>query len=167
MSYVETFTEIFTALNKYKVLGMIIGGTAVGFHGYIRKSTTHDGLVVDKPDLDIWYSPSVPNYFNLLNALEEMGFDVGKYRAEQSPRPDKSIFRFNLEACTLDFLPGVTTSTKFREAYLRREKVTRNGVEFSIISLDDLIAEKQMLGREKDLKDIEQLKAIKNKTRPL
>ena len=134
MSYVETFTEIFTALNKYKVLCIIIGGTAVGFHGYIRKSTTYDGLVVDKPDLDIWYSPSIP---------------------------------INLEACTLDFLPGVTTSTKFRKAYLRREKVTRNGVEFSIISLDDLIAEKQMLGREKDLKDIEQLKAIKNKTRPM
>jgi hypothetical protein len=53
MSYVETFTRIFTVLNKHKVLCMIIGGTAVGFHGYIRKSTTHDGLIIDKPDLDI------------------------------------------------------------------------------------------------------------------
>lgn len=137
---------------------MIIGGTAVGFHGYIRKSTTHDGLIIDKPDLDIWYSPSVQNYFRLLNALEELEFNVTRYRAEKSPRPDKSIFRFNLEACTLDLLPEIATSTKFLQAYTRSQKVTRDGIEFMIIGLEDLIAEKQASGREKDLNDIKHLR---------
>jgi predicted nucleotidyltransferase len=63
-----------------------------------------------------------------------------------------------LEACTLDLLPEIATSTKFLQAYTRSQKVTRDCIEFMIIGLEDLIAEKQASGREKDLNDIKHLR---------
>ena len=45
-------------LNQFKVDYLIVGGTAVAFHGYHRLSQDPSGEVTDKPDLDFWYNPS-------------------------------------------------------------------------------------------------------------
>ena len=55
---------------------MIVGGIAVALHGHFRQSIKLAGIATDKPDLDFWYNPTYENYFNLLNALEDLGQDV-------------------------------------------------------------------------------------------
>lgn len=72
------------ALTKFSVEYMIVGGTAVALHGHYRLSTNAAGKVVEKPDLDFWYNPTYENYFKLLDALEELGQDVAKFRHEQA-----------------------------------------------------------------------------------
>ena len=82
---------------------MIVGGTAVALHGYSRPSMNVTDEVAEKPDLDFWYNPTYENYFKLLNALEELGQDVTKFKQEQVPNPKKSFFRYEFEKFTLDF----------------------------------------------------------------
>jgi len=70
-------------LNKHAIEYMIVGGVAMAFHGYYRKSITLDGTQTDKPDIDIWYNPTYGNYFRLLDALEELGQDISKLKTNR------------------------------------------------------------------------------------
>lgn len=142
---------------------LIAGGTAVALHGYLRMSLLSSGLPADKYDLDFWYNPVYDNYFNLLNALQELGQDVSEFKEEIAPNPKKSYFRLEFEKFTLDFLPELSGLGKFRESFKQREKVNLDGTEISFINYADLIKNKELKARPKDLEDIEQLKMIKSK----
>lgn len=150
-------------LNKNGVQYLIVGGTAVAFHGYFRWSQNSTGAPTEKFDLDIWYNPTYDNYFNLLNALAELGQDVKEFFEEQSPNPLKSYFKFDLNKVTLDFLPKLKGATKFRQAYERKEITTIKGIDMQFIGFDELLQDKAANSRPKDLADIRQLKSIKKK----
>jgi hypothetical protein len=133
-------TRVCQILNKKNVEYLIIGGTAVAFHGYFRWSKNSDGKLADKFDLDIWYNPTYNNYFKLLSALAELEQDVSKFIKEKAPNPRKSYFRFDTNKFTLDLLPMLKDN-----------------------SIDELLQDKASNSRPKDLEDINQLKAIKKK----
>ena len=150
-------------LNKNAVQYLIVGGTAVAFHGYFRWSQNSTGAPAEKFDLDIWYNPTYENYFNLLNSLGELGQDVTEFLEEKSPNPLKSYFRFNLEKFTLDFLPKIKGLSRFRQSFEKKEIVSIKGVEMPIIGIDDLLQDKATNSRLKDLVDIKQLKSKKKR----
>lgn len=156
-------TRVCQILNKNEVQYLIVGGAAVAYHGYFRWSENSDGTQADKFDLDIWYSPTYDNYFKLLNALAELDQDVKEFFAEKSPNPQKSYFKFDLEKFTLDFLPKLKGSVKFKQAYENKEITTINGIDLLFIGFDELLKDKAANSRPKDLEDIKQLKSIKNK----
>jgi hypothetical protein len=114
-------TQVCQILNKNGVQYLIVGGTAVAFHGYFRWSQNLDGTPADKFDLDIWYNPNYDNYFKLLKALAELGQDVAEFFEEKSPNPQKSYFKFELKKVTLDFLPKLKGSGKFKPAYEKKK----------------------------------------------
>ena len=159
----ESILNVCRILNKHSVQYLIAGGTAVALHGYLRMSLHSSGIPADKYDLDFWYNSVYDNYFNLLNALEELGQDVSEFKEEIAPDPKKSYFRLEFEKFTLDFLPELSGLGKFSESFNEREKVNLGGTEISFISYDDLIKNKELNARPKDLKDIEQLKMIRSK----
>jgi len=150
-------------LNKNSVQYLIVGGTAVAFHGYFRWSQNSTGTPAEKFDLDIWYNPTYDNYFKLLTALAELGQDVKEFFEEQSPNPLKSYFKFDLNKFTLDFLPKLKGATKFKQAYERKEVTTIQGIDMLFIGFDELLLDKAANSRPKDLTDIKQLKSIKKK----
>ena len=150
-------------LNKSGVQYLIVGGTAVAFHGYFRWSQNSTGNLMEKFDLDIWYNPTYDNYFKLLNALSELGQDVKEFFEEQSPNPLKSYFKFDLNKFTLDFLPKLKGATKFKQAYEKKEVTTIKGIDMQFIGFDELLQDKAANSRPKDLADIKQLKSIKKK----
>ena len=157
----DAILNVCSILNKHSVQYLAVGGTAVTFHGHFRHSKNSAGQIINKPDLDFWYNPTYKNYFNLLNALEELGQDVKEFKDEQAPDPLKSFFRFELEKFTLDLLPVLKTKMKFDTAYMRREVTTLNQIKIPFISYEDLILDKQTNPRSKDLEDIEQLQLKK------
>jgi hypothetical protein len=65
--------KICEVFNKHDLKCMIVGGTAVALHGYFRHSMNISGEIADKPDIDFWFNPTYENYFNLLNALSDLG----------------------------------------------------------------------------------------------
>jgi predicted nucleotidyltransferase len=146
-----------SVLNKHAVQYLIVGGTAVALHGYFRRSMNAAGVVADKLDLDIWYNPTYGNYFNVLNALEELGQNVTKFKQEQTPNPKKSFFRYGFEKFTLDLLPELKAPLKFGTSFANRETTDLSEVSISFIGFDDLLAEKAANARPRDIDDIEQL----------
>ena len=122
----------------------------MAFHGYFRWSQNLSGNPSEKFDLDIWYNPTYTNYFNLLNALAELGQDVKEFLEEQSPDPLKSYFRFDLEKFTLDFLPKLKGVAKFRQSYEKKEIINLKGVNMPIIGFDELLQDKAANSRPKD-----------------
>ena len=142
---------------------MIVGGTAVALHGYYRPSLTLAGEIAEKPDLDFWYNPTLDNYFKLLDALQDLGQDVKGFKEEHAPSPKRSFFRYKFEKFTLDFLPELKASLRFRPCFNRKETVTLNDIEIPFISFEDLIADKKANARSKDITDIEQLNIHRRK----
>ena len=148
-------------LNKHAIEYIIVGGVAMALHGYYRKSIAPDGTQTDKPDIDIWYNPSYGNYFRLLDALEELGQDISKFKNEQAPNPKKSFFKYNFDEFTLDFLPELKAKLSFPASYKQRQLINLNNVDISYINLEDLISDKKANGRQKDLEDIAYLQGKK------
>ncbi len=58
-SLLDSVLSICKLLNKHGVEYLIVGGTAVGFYGYYRGSTSSDGSLLGKHDLDFWYNPTL------------------------------------------------------------------------------------------------------------
>lgn len=140
----------------------MVGGTAVALHGYYRVSRDPSGAVMEKHDLDFWYNPTYDNYFKLLDALEELATDVSEFREEVAPNPQKSFFRLERENFKMDFLPELLGLPRFRLSFENRVIAKIGDIEIPYISYDDLVKSKQALGREKDIDDIDHLKARKN-----
>lgn len=162
-SLTDHILDVCKILNKHTVQYLIVGGTAVAFHGYFRWSHNSSGELTDKFDLDIWYNPTYDNYFRLLNTLEELGQDITEFREEQSPSPLKSYFRFDLEKFTLDFLPELKGLSKFKSSFDKKEIVNLKGIDIPFIAFDDLLKDKATDSRPKDLSDINQLKSKRKK----
>jgi hypothetical protein len=154
-------TDLLRVCNVFKDCGvqyLIVGGTAVALHGYFRITTNVDGRPNEKHDLDKWYNPTYENYFNLLKALEKLGFDTTIFKEESSPNPKKSYFKFETNDFSFDFLPELLSLKKFNASFKKKETVELSGTAIWFVSYNDLINEKQASGRSKDIIDIEQLK---------
>lgn len=163
-SLIDNILMVCRTLNKSSVEYIIVGGTAVALHGYYRHSMNAAGEMAEKPDLDFWYNPTYENYGRLLNALEELGQDVTKFKNEQTPNPKKSFFRYEFEKFTLDFLPELKVTLRFRMAFNRKESVILNDTEIPFISYEDLVLDKKSNARAKDITDIEQLHSNRKKS---
>jgi hypothetical protein len=157
-----SIVRVCQVLNQYEVDYLVVGGSAVAYYGYFRHSITMAGMPADRPDVDIWYSPTYANYFKLLDALVALGQDVAKYRNEQTPNPRKSFFRYEFDLFTLDLLPAIKSAINFGPAFSRREVIELGGIAIPFIDFEDLIADKQATARPKDLDDIQHLRSAQN-----
>jgi hypothetical protein len=157
--------NICSILNRHSVRHILIGGAAVALHGYFRQSRGPFDVIASKPDIDIWYDPSYPNYFNLLNALEEWGKDMKRYQEEKIPDPYHSFFRFDEPAFTLDILPVVGGLGKFNESFKNAVAIEADLTTLRVLSIDDLIKNKTYHGRPKDLDDFKELIKLKERNK--
>ncbi len=158
----ESLLQVCSLLNKNKVEYLIVGGTAVALYGYYRMSITINGNPSEKPDLDFWYNPTYGNYYKLLQSIAEMGINVSRYKNEKNPNPKKSFFKLNFELYTADFIPELPGLLKFKQSYSKKEVIILQETEIIFIGFDDLIENKLALAREKDIKDVKELKRIQN-----
>ena len=161
-SLIESLLEVCKILNTHSVEYLIVGGTAVAFHGYDRLSHDSSGKLMEKDDLDFWYNPTYDNYFRLLDALEDLGLNVTEFRDEISPNPKKSFFRMDQENFQMDFLPEIPGLSKFLASFTNGSVYTIRDVEMRYLNYDDLILSKSALSREKDIEDIDQLQLRKD-----
>ncbi len=154
-SLADSIISVCRVLNRHSIQYLLVSGAAVALHGYFRQSINSMGTVADKPDLDFWYNPTYENYFNLLNALEELGQDVTEFKEEQTPNPKKSFFKYQFRNFTVDFLPELKAALLFIVSFDNREIVTFNDVHIPFINYRDLLTDKQATSRPKDIIDIE------------
>jgi len=142
------FKELLESLNESGVRYLLVGGYAVGLYGYPR--TTND--------FDIFVDRDEENASRLVTALTKFGFKVENLNKEIFT-DGKSLVVLGVEPFAIDIL-NYLSGVEFEAAYQRRKLIKHLDVEISLISLEDLVANKTAVGRYKDLNDLEQLKKL-------
>jgi hypothetical protein len=141
----EDFKEFLKLLGAKKVEYLLIGGYAVGYHGYVRATA----------DMDVWIAAKADNAARAISALREFGFDVPNLSEELLLNPG-NILRMGVPPFRLEVLSSIS-GVGFDECYAERVVDTIDDVEVPIISLRHLKANKKASARLKDLADLEHL----------
>ncbi len=140
------FREFFQLLNANRVEYLLVGGYAVGYHGYPRATV----------DLDVWVATSPENAHRLLAALEQFGFGKDAGTSIELLTQPGNVIRMGSPPLRIE-IQTVISGVGFAECYSRRVMAGLDGVPVSVISAEDLKANKRAAGRLKDLNDLENL----------
>lgn len=139
------FKEFLQLLNAHEVKYLIIGGYAVGYHGYPRATG----------DLDIWVAVDRQNAEKLVVVLQEFGFDLPDVSPDLFLEENK-IVRMGLPPVRIELVTTIS-GVSFQDCYAERVRDTIEGIPVNLISLPKLKENKQASGRYKDLNDLENL----------
>lgn len=151
-------SKICKILNDSNIIYLIIGGTAVAYHGYSRKTLLSNGEESDKYDFDIWYQPTIENYINIIKTLKY--FDINFNDNDLSKF---YVFRKEYDNYKLDLIPFLEFLDKkdnkkfFINFYNRRNISTINNINIHFINKEDLIYIKKLSNRPKVINDIKNL----------
>lgn len=141
----QDFKEFLRLLNSKQVKYILIGGYAVGYHGYPRATN----------DMDVWIAVEPDNAEKLVSALNEFGFQQPDLSRQLFLERDK-VIRMGIAPMRIEILTSVS-GIEFDESYQESVLDNIDGVPVRIISLKDLKTNKKVSGRHKDLDDLENL----------
>ncbi|MBN2355646.1 nucleotidyltransferase [candidate division KSB1 bacterium] len=139
------FKDFLKLLNSHKVEYLIIGGYAVGFHGYPRATA----------DIDIWIASKPANAFKMVKVMKDFGFNVPELSNELFVQHNK-IIRLGNAPVRIEILTTIS-GVEFDECFRNRAIAYIDRVKVNIINLDDLKKNKMASAREKDLDDLKKL----------
>jgi hypothetical protein len=139
------FKEFLKLLNEKSVRYLLIGGYAVGYHGYPRATN----------DMDIWIAVDPNNAGRVIAVLMEFGFDLPELTPDLFLQENK-IIRMGNPPMRIEITTGIS-GVEFEECYISRVKAILAGIEVNIIDLPHLKVNKKAAGRLKDLADLENL----------
>lgn len=139
------FKEFLQLLNSHQVEYLLIGGYAVGYHGYPRATA----------DMDIWIAMHTNNAEKIVAALKEFGFDVPALSVDLFLK-EGQIIRMGVPPVKID-IATIISGVDFGECYAERVVDVLDGVKVNLISLKHLKINKKASGRHKDLNDLENL----------
>lgn len=123
----------------------MIGGYAVGYHGYPRATG----------DMDIWVAINPENADKIVAALKEFGFAVPELSAELFLRQNQ-IVRLGFPPVRIE-LTTTISGVEFQECYAAKVVAELDGIKVNLIDLKHLRINKKASGRYKDLNDLENL----------
>jgi hypothetical protein len=139
------FKEFLQLLNSERVEYLLVGGYAVAHYGYPRATG----------DIDIWIAVDPANAAALVRALQKFGFGAGTLSADMFLASDR-VLRVGVPPLQIDIVSGVE-GIDFARSFSNRKVTMLDSVEVSVISLEDLKANKRAVGRPKDLDDLAHL----------
>jgi len=141
----DDFKEFLRLLNANRVDYLLVGGYAVGLHGYPRATV----------DLDVWVRATPDNADRIVRALRSFGFDLPSLEP-QLFLDARSIVRFGTPPFRIEIMTSID-GVAFDACRGRPSVFDVDGVPVPVISLDDLKANKRAAGRNKDLADLDNL----------
>jgi len=147
------YMDMVTALTDENVRFLLVGGYAVGLHGYQRSTK----------DIDFWVSASEENAARLTKALEKFGAPMHDFSAKDFETKGTN-FQIGVAPIRIDIITEIA-GVEFEEAYRNMKIIEVDGHKIPVISIPDLIKNKRNTGRNRDLNDAEHLEVIlKNKS---
>ena len=141
----DDFKEFLRLLNAHGVEYLLIGGYAVGYHGYPRATN----------DMDIWIAIHPDNAERMVAVLHAFGFGTPNLAVNLFLQ-DHSIVRMGVPPMRIEVLTTIS-GVQFAACYAERIIAAIDGVDVNLISLQHLKTNKQASGRYKDLDDLEHL----------
>jgi hypothetical protein len=144
------FKELLQLFGQHEVRYLLIGGYAVGLHGHPRATN----------DIDIVVAPDENNAEKVVAALIEFGLAPDSLKKELFTQP-RNLVVMGVEPFAVDIV-NYLEGSDFDGAYARKEVRKTEDIEINVISLEDLIANKLAVARDKDLLDVKELRRINN-----
>jgi hypothetical protein len=133
-------------LNSQQVEYLLIGGYAVGYHGYPRATA----------DIDIWIAINPANAHKVAAVIREFfGAEIEGATAELFLQENK-IARMGIPPFRIEILTTIS-GVGFEECFAERVIDRIDGIDVNLISLKHLKVNKKASGRLKDLSDLEHL----------
>ncbi|MCR9253721.1 MAG: nucleotidyltransferase [bacterium] len=160
-SLISVLLKITSNFNKNNVQYLLIGGIAVNFHGYHRQS--HNLPDEIDFDIDIWYEPTVTNFTHLTKAIKSLGIPRAHELDNIIFDSKKTFLRIVHNNYKLELLSNIDGFDKmdFIDCFQRRVEFDLDGEFITVISYDDLLANKKAMSRPIDKEDIEELEKLK------
>jgi len=139
----EDFKDFIAFLSKNDVCYLLVGGWAIGIYAQPRATK----------DIDFLVALDDENLARLQTALQQFG--APPLNVEQF-KEKGSVYRMGRPPIQIDII-NQADGIDIHECYGRRKVILVDGMEVSLISREDLIANKKASGRLQDLADIEKL----------
>ncbi len=136
---------------------LVIGGVAVFFQGYARLTK----------DLDIVYATNAANLERLGGVLVELGARLRGIGEDVPFVPDArtlkrtAILTLDTPLGSIDLLVDPDGADRYETMRERADVVDLDGVEFRVVSLDDLLSMKRAAGRPQDVADVDALLTVR------
>ena len=140
------FLEFLRCFAVHKVRYLLIGGYAVGFHGWPRNTK----------DIDLWIGGDEENQARVIGALREFAFPAIE---DDLLREESVIVRFGVPPHRIEILRAVS-GLVFDDAWQNRMMWAGEAFEIPVIGLADLRRNKAASGRHQDLADLEHLPEV-------
>ena len=139
------FKELLALLNSHNVDYLEVGAFALAHHGFPRFTG----------DLDILVRPDADNARRITAALKDFGFGSLGLSEEDFTAPEQ-VIQLGVSPVRVDFLTSLT-GVSWKEASMDRTEGTLSGVSVYFLGKNALLRNKRILGRKKDLADLEAL----------
>jgi hypothetical protein len=139
------FKEFVKLLIENKVEYLIVGGYAVGVHGYPRYTG----------DLDIWINSTTENAKRAQVCVKDFGFSSYNLSVADFTKPG-NIVQLGYPPVRIDIINQVDGVT-FDECFKNKKDVTADDLTLYFIGYDDLLKNKKKTSRPRDIDDIENL----------
>jgi hypothetical protein len=140
------FKDFLRLLNSKSVEYLLVGGYAVGYHGYPRATV----------DMDIWIAATRENAQRMADAVQEFfGGEIEGASSDAFLRKD-CIVRMGFPPMRIEILTQIS-GARFEVCYPDRIVGDFDGLPVDVISLDWLKRNKKASGRNKDLADLDHL----------
>lgn len=139
------YKDFLRLLNSHNVRYLLVGGYAVGYHGYPRATG----------DMDIWIEMSEPNSKKVASAFRDFGMPDDAI-SEDLFLETKKVIRMGEPPVRLEVITSAS-GVDFKECFSNREVLEIEGIPINFISLEDLKKNKRAAGRFRDMEDLEHL----------
>ncbi len=145
MEVQKDFRDLFELLTAHKVEYLIVGAYALAFHGAPRYTG----------DMDIYVKPNPTNAQRIMAALNDFGFGSVELSTTDFEVEDK-VVQLGFPPVRVDIVTSIT-GVSWEEAASGRIEGTYGDVRVYYIGREQFISNKRVLGRKKDLADLEAL----------
>jgi hypothetical protein len=132
------FKDLLRSFNKHQVTYLIVGGYAV--MKYTEPFYTND--------IDLWIEATAENAQRTFAALIEFGAPMADLTVHDLTQPH-IVFQFGMVPARVDVITTIDAVT-FAEAWKDRVETHLDDIAISIISLQDLIRNKEAVNRDTD-----------------
>ena len=139
------FKEFLALLNVHNVRYLVVGGYAVGLHGYPRATG----------DLDVWVAVDTQNAETMVTVLNKFGFNMPELTPALLQQEGK-IIRLGTPPLRIEIHTGLS-GVEFEECYDQRVEEVVERIPVNFIDLQHLRQNKRASHRYKDLDDLKNL----------
>ncbi|MBI4778518.1 hypothetical protein HY792_06330 [Candidatus Desantisbacteria bacterium] len=137
------FRDLLALFNAHKVDYIIVGAYALAYHGAPRYTG----------DIDILVRPDLENVQHILCALKEFGFGSLGLRVEDFAVTDR-VVQLGVAPVQIDIVTSIT-GVSWEEATAEQKAGYYGDTSVQYIGRKQFVKNKYMIGRKKDLADLE------------